>query len=425
MLISKEANVNYLCKVIKIKNIRKHENADKLQIINIDFQTVITGLDAKKGDIYVFFPLECQINKEFLSYTNSFRHKELNKDKEQIGFFEDNRRVRAMKLRGEKSMGYIVPVKTVEEFTGEKIKENVGEEFDTIGNYLMCKKYFIPIRENNNIKQGKKPKISRMIDGQFRFHVDTENLRKNMHKIDPEDDISITYKTHGTSAIVSNISIKRKLNIIEKALKCIGVKIVDTEYDYIYSSRKIIKNDDLNKNANHFYKEDIWKNAKDELKDFVPKGYTIYCEILGYLKSGKAIQGLYDYGCERGKKKIQVYRITFTNIDGFVHDLSTRQIKEYCDLCELEFVHLFYNGKAKDLFNIEINDNWNKNFIKKLEKKYNEKKCFMCKNDVPEEGIVLRKEKPYFEAYKLKSFAFLKKESEELDKGEEDIESVN
>ena len=70
--ISEKANPNYLAKVVKLNNIRKHENADRLQCVAIDGNNVITGLDAKDGALYVYFPLESAINKEFLSWGNSF-----------------------------------------------------------------------------------------------------------------------------------------------------------------------------------------------------------------------------------------------------------------------------------------------------------------------------------------------------------------
>ena len=54
------------------------------------------------------------------------------------------------------------------------------------------------------------------------------------------------------------------------------------------------------------------------------------------------------------------------------------------------------------------------------------KDCFLHNTGVPEEGIVIRKDRLYgFEAYKLKSFRFLELESKELDKGEENIEELN
>ena len=45
-----------------------------------------------------------------------------------------------------------------------------------------------------------------------------------------------------------------------------------------------------------------------------------------------------------------------------------------------------------------------------------------CKNKVPHEGIVIKKEDGIAHAWKLKSFAFLNKEQQEADKGESNIE---
>ena len=83
--ISKDANKNYLAKVIRLPALQKHPNADRLQTAMIDFQNVILGPDAREGDLYVFFPLECEISSEFLSQTNSYRDKSLNEDKTQAG----------------------------------------------------------------------------------------------------------------------------------------------------------------------------------------------------------------------------------------------------------------------------------------------------------------------------------------------------
>lgn len=243
---SKNFNPNYLAKIVKIKNLQKHPNADKLQMTMVDFNNVITGMDTKEGDLCVFFPLESVLNKEYLAFTNSFRKKEMNNDKEVAGFFEDKGRVKAVKLRGERSLGYIAPLKTVEDFTGVSLSEYVGEEFDMIGDILMCKKYVVPVRmSGQNIKNGKKPRVSRLIDGQVHLHVDTENLRREAYKIDPEDVIDVSYKLHGTSWWVGNMLVKRKLSLIEKILKKIGIKINETEYDILYGSRRIVKNPDL------------------------------------------------------------------------------------------------------------------------------------------------------------------------------------
>lgn len=427
--ISKDANKNYIAKVVRLNGLRKHDNADRLQIASIDFQNVITGMNAKKGDLYIYFPVECAINSELLSHTNSFNDAELNKNKEEKGFFEKNCRVKAMKLRGEKSCGYMIPVISLKGLLTDPesvFKDHVDEYFDTVNDIIICKKYVLPVKEHNsNVKKGKKPRISRLVDGQVHLHVDTENLRKEAYKIKPQDDISITYKFHGSSFWVSNVLVNRKLSIFEKILKKLNVNIVDTEYDYIFGSRKVVKNQYETQNVEDFYDGDLWGDIKDVLKGSIPKGFTLYGEVVGYTASGKFIQQGYDYGCKEGEKKLKIYRITFTNVDGVVFDLSNKQIFEFCNARNLDYVYEFYNGKAKNLFpEIKIDGEWKYNFVKNLEKEYNDKDCMMCVNKVPEEGIVIRKEgMEYFEAYKLKSFRFLEFESKQLDGGVIDMES--
>ena len=447
LTISANANPNYLCKVVELRNLKKHSNADRLQTVDIDFQTVITGLDAKDGDIYVYFPVESKISEEFLSFTNSFREATKNADPEQVGFFEDNCRVKAMKLRGEKSMGYIVPIQTVFNWLHPDHVADysvfVGQDFDTVDGKKIVEKYQIKKREPRN-KQGKEPKVSRLVEGQVHLHVDTENLRRNAHKIKPEDMISITYKTHGTSWWVSNVMVQKKLNWFERLLKRWGVNIVDTEYDLVYGSRKVVKNKSFEdpKGKDHFYGYDLWEDIKNVVGMSLPKGYTLYGEMLGFDKNGGAIQKGYDYGCVPDgvplghyggtapeQAKLEVYRVTHTNPEGVVTELNYPQMLEFCSKLGLSTPYLYFWGKAKDWLDLggSYDDrDFQEAFVRELEARYNEKDCFMCMNKVPEEGIVVRKEDLFnCESYKLKSFRFLQLETKQLDKGESDIESEN
>jgi hypothetical protein len=429
--ISEGANKNYLAKIVSLANLRKHSNADKLQVASVDFQNVIVGLEQKEGDICVFFPVECQIYVGFLAFLNAFRDKELNTDKEKSGFFEKNCRVRAVKLRGEKSMGFIIPLSNLLSFLGLSERDifqfSVGTEFNMINDVEFVRKYEV-YKPEPRTKNGKiEKRISRLVDGQFHFHIETENFRKNAYAIKPEDHISVTYKVHGTSAIFSRVLTKRKLNLFENLLSRLKINILNTEYDLLYSSRKVVKNEYETKEKSGFYSSDIWGQVKEEIKDLIPEGYTIYGEIIGYTKEGGFIQQGYDYGCQQGEHKLRVYRITSTNHAGQVLELSTEQIREFCQRVGLTPVHLFYDGKAADLYqHLDQNFHWNEEFIKQLEKDYNDKDCFMCKNSVPEEGIVIRKESLFsFDAYKLKSFRFMEWESSQLDNGVIDTESAN
>jgi RNA ligase (TIGR02306 family) len=428
--ISEGANPNYLAKIVELRGLEKHPNADRLQVCKIDFQNVITGPDAKDGDICVFFPLECQIDAEYLSHTNSFSSELLNKDANTKGFFDKSGRVKAVKLRGEKSMGYIAPISTFQGLLNDPVAEfskHIGEEFDTINDHLLCKKYCVPVKNSGTPNRlGKKPRISRLVDGQVHLHVDTENLRKMAYKLNPDDHIAISYKVHGTSFWVSNVLVNRKLNFFNKILKRLGVKIQDTEYDIVFGSRRVVKNEYETQGTMDYYDGDLWSEIKDEIKDRIPKGFTIYGECVGFTKGGGFIQAGYDYGCAEGTRKIYVYRITFTNVDGKVFNLSNEQCREFCGASGLDFVTEFFNGNAKGIADPAQTQKWHASFIYNLEQEYTEKDCFICKEKVPEEGIVVRKESLFnFEAYKLKSFAFLEYETKMLDSGDGDIESDN
>ena len=425
--ISKQANPNYLAKVVKIENLRKHENADRLQVAVIDFNDVITGMDTKVGDLVVYFPVESQIHFEFLKHTNQFASQLLNEDTTIKGYFDKNGRVRAVKLRGEKSMGYIVPLLVVEEFTGKFKNDEIGMEFDTINDILMVKKYELPIKGmNNDNKLGKKPRISKLVEGQVLLHVDTTNLRKEAFKIKPDYFVSITNKLHGTSFHVHNVIVKKKSNIFTKLIGKL-FDINKTEYDIIYGSRKVIKNQYETQNINDFYDGDLYAEIKEELKDKIPKNWNIYGECVGFTKTGGAIQSGYDYGCKPDEHKIFIYRITTVNPDGFIQELSTLQIKEFCDKMGLNYVPLYYVGYAKNIYpELSLDEHWNEELIKRLEEQYATGDCDMCLKKVPKEGMVLRVESlMWFESYKLKSFDFLAYETSQLDKGEADMESAN
>lgn len=119
-MLSIKTQSNYLAKVVSLKGLRKHSNADRLQCVAIDGNNVITGANLKDGDIVVYFPLECQINKEYLSFSNSFEDKELNADTNIKSFFPSTGRVRCLKLRNEPSEGYIVPIESIHSWLKSK-----------------------------------------------------------------------------------------------------------------------------------------------------------------------------------------------------------------------------------------------------------------------------------------------------------------
>jgi hypothetical protein len=478
-LISKTANNNYLAKIIRLNNLRKHNNADRLQVVTIDGNNVITDLKAKEGDIYVFFPLECTLNKEFLSWSNSFEDNSQNTNKDSKGFFNKHGRVRAIKLRGEKSEGYIVPLTIIKDWLTSKYdylikdftdEEVLGVEFDSYNDIVLCEKYIPRITNSNGShckKNARVAKISRLIDNQFRFHIDTSHLKKHINKINPEDTISITKKLHGTSFVVAKILCNKKLSFSELLLSMLGIDINNKEYQTIWSSRNMVKNANRNlslvektinqirfwirnpsyfladikgsvchpiksikslyysSSNNHFYNYDLWEDIAKKIEHSLVDGITLYGEAVGYTRNNSYIQKPYDYGCVPGEFKAYIYRATMTNSSGFVIELSAQQTKSYCEKYNLNYVPEIYHGKARDLFPISLIDNWQELFIEYLSVTYLEKDCDICNNKVPAEGIVVRKEVPFeIEIYKHKSFRFFEHETKLLDSGEIDMETA-
>jgi hypothetical protein len=436
---------NYCAKVITIEKLIKHPYADRLQLAVVDNKNIITDLKTQIGDVMVLFTLETQLDLNYLAQNNQFRadenlnsdplcNKSTNPNTEHKAYFAKHCRIKAVRLQKIVSDGYLVNLSTFSYLLSDneinELKKSVGVEFDTIKDVVLTKKY-IPTRlystgDGTKNKEGKKAKESKIIENQFRFHTDTSQLAKNLHKVSPDSWIVISKKIHGTSSVISKLLCKKPLTWHEKILKRLIINVVDTHL--IYSSRKVIKNPDLNPNVNHYYKTDVWGLHARNIEPLLNKGETIYGEIVGYTQDGAAIQSMngqaYDYGCNHNESKLYVYRITQTNIDGKVLELSTLQMQKRCELIGLETVPILYSGYAKDKYkDLSLTEHWHENFLKKLEEEYLEKKCTICKNKVWDEGIVLRIEGLEIENLKFKSKNFLLAESAELDQDKIDMET--
>ena len=442
----KEGSENYAATIVEIDNIHPIKDADLIVRTVVFGNDVIVNKDTQIGTKMIYFVSGTKLNPDFCKFNNLLTDKEQNRDQTKTGYISHKQfRVKAVKLRGVISDGILLRLESIWGVTNINLIEfKVGDTFTDINDISICEKYVVPMARNSN-PGGKSPKIARfnrILDNQFHFHNDTANLRRNIHKINPNDIIGIHYKKHGTSAVFANIPTLRPLKWWEKILVKLGVNVDNKIYDIIYSSRTVIKNKYINVESNEgFYGEDIWGIVAKEIGHLIPKNWTIYGEILGYTPKGSHIQKGYDYGClPSGKQdspiidpqhKFYVYKISIVNPDGKVIYLTDKQIEEYCEKVGLLYKDTFiYYGKAKDLFNIEGLGTdefsvslWQNQFLNYLESKYNEKDCYMCVNKVPEEGIVLRIEHlEEYEAYKLKSKRFTLMESELQEQEETNIE---
>jgi len=437
MKLEIKGNKNYCATIVKIEQLVPLKGCDNIQKSIILNSSVIVSKDVKVDDIGLFFPLETALTKEFLRNNNLYRDKTLNVDQSKNGFFESNGRIRCVKLKGNASEGFYIPFSALNYIDSSYKIVNVGDEFDTYNDQLICYKYIV-IKTITGIGSNKKStrkgvkKVSILIDDQFRLHYNTSKINKNLHLINHDTLISISDKWHGTSLVSSMILTKKKLTIKDKICNFFGANIINTKYTNIFSSRNVIKNehnDVLKKSElkNSFYEENIWESANKLLLPKLLKGMTIYAEIVGYLTTGKAIQKGYHYGCDNNTFKVVVYRITMTNIDGQVIEMPFMQMKDYCEKFGLESVPLIFYGFAKDYisstYKFESEEKFREDFLKKLESEVQGKEC-KYNPKMPMEGYVIKIDGiNESSAFKYKNIDFLEYETKMLDKGEVDIES--
>ena len=492
---SEDANPNYLATICQIENLYPIEGADRLMRTTINGNDMVVSKDMKVGDVVVYVPVETAICEHFLSANNLYEMSEAHRNsnfeeveelikfantaeddhdakramaeaKSKCGFFNKRGRVRMLKLRGQYSMGFVIPVESLRIAFPDlaAVYGEIGTQFNYVGDTQFCWKY-VPITDvkpqREHDKSGKWKKLMRrtrerfdkLIDGQFEFHYDTKKLEGEIGNIRPDQTVSVSVKVHGTSVILSNILCNRKLTFWEKVKKFFGCNVPTTEYSNIYSSRKVIKNRYLNEGVRDYYGSDIWGCVNKAFERFLSPGMTVYGEIVGYIEgTTQMIQAKHDYGCEPGQWKFMPYRITLTAADGSKTELNVEEVQTWIN-CILDScgndkayqpgakwytykdclmpLNILYHGPLKDMYkDIDVENHFHENLLERMKNDKEwllmEKNEPMCKNKVPREGVVIRIDDDICpRAWKLKSKAHYNLEALAHDNDEVDIEEIS
>lgn len=501
---SEKFNQEYSCRVCRIGQVIPIANSDFLGSVIIGGETIVVRKDqVKENDVFFYVTKENVLQHDFLSNNNLYmfekytlnsngkdvqellrkanfiedakeKDKLLEQAKRSCGFFNDTRRVRAKKIREVYSAGYIFGKDELirwqpnlkEQIEAFDMESNVDLFFDTVGGVEFCHVYIPkpntpPQRKSRNNKkiEGKRQKrvekFDHIIPEQFTFHYNTTKLGDAIYLFKPDTPITVSVKLHGTSCILCNILCNFPIKlpkykvwynkIVDKIPFLKKFRITDTyqEYDVVYSSRGVIKNQYINEKASDggFYGVDVWEEYYKLLKDYIPRDLTIYGEIIGYLpNSQKMVQKKYDYGCEPGTNKLMIYRITTNMADGSKFEWEITEVKEWTEKLikdhpeiadRIHVIDVLYHGTLANLYpEISTEQHWHENVIMALKK---DKEHFsmeldepLCNNKVPREGIVVRIDNDiYKQAFKLKTDAFAIMEGRLVDAGEVDIEMAN
>lgn len=417
MKLAQPENPNYVAEIVEIKTLVELTNSDYLVGTPlVGFQAIVSK-DTEVGTIGVVFTAETQLSEEYTKENNLYRHSELNKDKTKAGYIEDNRRVKAMKFRGNVSNALFMPLDSLK-WTGAKLEElKVGDRFDQLNNKPICKKYEKKVRVSRTEKN--KVKVFKRVDEAFLpMHYDTEQYFRNKDNIAPNQEVVVTQKLHGTSIRIGNTVVKRKLGLVEKMLKRLGANIALTEFDTVFGSKRVIK-DPKNPNQQHYYEsaegdDDLWTDVGKRYADMVPQNFVVYGEVIGWTKEGSPIQQNYTYNLPHGTNELYVYRVAVVTNQGLLVDLAWDLVKEFCRDRGLKTVPELWRGKHGE-FNAE---EWiDTDYHTRLHGGYPQA-IPLAKESPVDEGIVVRVDRLATYALKVKGPQFYEFESKMLDSDE-------
>lgn len=345
-----------------------------LAIGNVLGNTVVVGKGTEQGALGVFFETDGQLSPEFCAANDLIRKKDLVTGLLTGGFFEENRRVRALKLRGVKSDGFWIPVKAFE-FCGDTSMLQEGYQFTMLNEVPICNKYMTPATQragNKNVQSKEGVKRGKIFG--FQKHYDTDQFRKSVHRIRAGDVISITSKMHGTSGrfgrVMQEVIYPKKswqwrytfvanwlhdkfgravLPLLKKEHTFnhfVGSRNVDLSSIEEYHKTLAQRAADYGADDKEHFRFGSVNNLVGKLK----KGEVLYYEIVGWSgpetpimkpcdtscfkdkqlekRYGKIMP--FSYGCEKGELDIFVYRISMVDPDGGAIDLGWNQVKQRC-----------------------------------------------------------------------------------------------
>jgi hypothetical protein len=332
--------------IARLTNIRKHNNADRLQCATVLGNQIIVGMTNVEDELGIYFDSNLQLSEEFAKANDLVRRKDADGNAAG-GMFDLNRRVRTQKFRGEISDGFWIPISSLN-FLKIKIALDEGTEFTELNGVPICNKYIVPGTKTHN-QQMKKNRIAKS-SIMFREHFDTEHFGKHLQDIDFRDRIVVTEKLHGTSGRVGHVLVDKKISILTKFLSRF-LPIETQEWQYLNGTRRVVLEES---SGSQFHDPTIRENALNYFNGNLRKGETVYFEIVGYETSGSLIMSsvdikklndkeftnrwkqhgntdmAYTYGCEPKKSEVYIYRITNTNVEGHSVDLSWDDVIRRC-----------------------------------------------------------------------------------------------
>ena len=434
--------------VVKVEKLRKHENADRLQIATFFGNDTVVGLNTVLGEIGIYFPTDLQLSVEYCDANNLVRKKD-DAGNNIGGYMDpDKRNVTAVRLRGERSDGLYMPLSSLE-FTGVNLDDlNVGDIIEIVNGIEICRKYIprVQVRAGHPTDGNRTRKKKVAIAPLFAEHADTEQLAYNLAAFRPGDQIEITLKMHGTSQRTGYLPVLKgyKKSFLDYILRREGKPVYD--WGYVTGTRRTV----LENYEGGYYGDNEFREQHSKLfEGKLHKGESVYYEVVGFTTSGAPIMAsssntklndkefikqygdttVFSYGCESTGKKIMygtdengdlfgieenapqsdvyVYRMTMTNEDGYIVEYTPDYMRYRCEQMGIKCVPAFWRGYIPENPASAIDPTISAGeWIQNKAEQFYDGPDPIGKTHV-REGVVVRiLNRPKFAAYKHKNFSF-------------------
>ena len=435
----------YNAYVTRIKNLRKHPNADRLQLGECFGNTVCVSLEYVDNQLGIYFPCDGQLSVEFAETNNLLRKKD-DAGNSIGGYMDPNKRnVTAIRLRGEKSDGLFLPLTCLESF-GDVSTLKEGDVINTFNGHEICCKY-IPRRNHRqgHVSDGNRTRKKKVdVAPLFAEHADTEQLAYNLGAFKPGDEIEITLKMHGTSQRTGYLPVFKgyKRTFKDWLLRRDGKPIYD--WGYVSGTRRTVLN---NYDGGYYGSNEFREQHSKTFEGKLWKGETVYYEVVGFTHTGAPIMAegnneklgkdfvkqygkttVFSYGCrplgldinvsyfegnieegivkEYPQSDIYVYRMTMTNEDGAVVEYTPDFMRYRCEQIGVKTVPVLWKGYLNEPDDW-CGSEWNAGeFVKVMAEQYYDGPDPIGKTHV-REGVVVRiLNRPKFTAFKHKNHNF-------------------
>ena len=435
----------YKAYITKVKNIRPAENADRLNLCEVFGNTVVVDKSINENDCYLYFPCDGQLSLEFCIANNLLR--KLPDGTPSTGYMDpDKRNVKAIKLRGNKSDGIILPLTSLASF-GDISTLAVGDTIDVFNGHEICRKYIPKRNQRPTAENRAKRKAKHTIAPTFYEHADTEQLAYNLDAFKACDEVEITLKMHGTSQRTGYHKIFQgmKRTLLDRILSREGTPIYD--WGYVSGTRRTV----LENYDGGFYGDNCFREQHaDFFEGKLWKGETVYYEVVGFTDTGAPIMAecankklndkefvkqygettTFSYGCSRtgeGEPEaywddektepavvpilpisdLYVYRMTMTNEDGDTVEYTPDFMRYRCEQMGVKTVPVMWRGRIPEYPASSTDDTITAGeWIKNVAERFYDGPDPIGRTHV-REGVVCRIiNRPKFAAYKHKNHTF-------------------